>query len=145
MTVVRWNPIAEMDELFRRSLYPQTARGASSEAMAESDFTPLVDIRETEGAYEIDVELPAVDPADVKVDLRDGVLTVRGERRRGELPEGVKQHRAERRHGRFSRAFVLPDDADADAIRARARNGVLEISVAKRAEVQPRSIEIEVH
>lgn len=148
MTVARWNPIAEMDELFRRSLgsqYTPYARTTTGEAMAEADFVPAVDIRETVGSYEIEVELPAVDPADVKVDLREGVLTVRGERRRAEVPEGVKEHRVERRYGRFARAFVLPEDADADSIRAKARNGVLEISVSKRAEVQPRSIEIEVH
>ncbi|HSG90283.1 MAG TPA: Hsp20/alpha crystallin family protein [Pseudomonadales bacterium] len=145
MSTVRWNPIAEMDELFRRSLGPQWNRPAAGEAMAEADFVPAVDIRESADAYEIEVELPAVDPAAVKVDLRESILTVRGERNRPELPEGVKEHRAERRYGRFARAFVLPDDADPDSIRARSRNGVLQISVAKRAEVQPRSIEIEVH
>lgn len=145
MTVVRWNPIAEMDELLRRSFGPQVNRTVAGEAMAEADFVPAVDIRESAGAYEIEVELPAVDPAGVRVDLREGVLTVRGERPAAELPEGVKVHRSERRVGRFARAFVLPDDADADSIHAKARNGVLHITVSKRAEVQPRSIEIEVH
>lgn len=145
MSVARWNPVSDMDEFVRRSLGAQWNRGLANEAMAEADWLPPVDIRESAGSYEIQVELPAVDPADVKVDLREGVLTVRGERTRPELPEGVRQHRAERRFGRFARSFVLPEDADPESIRARANGGVLEISVAKRAEVQPRSIEIEVH
>lgn len=134
-----------MEEALRRSRVPRAARRVAGEAMAGADFVPAVDIRETPEAFEIDVELPGVEPADVTVDLHEGVLSVRGERRVAERGEDVKSHRGERRFGRFARTFLLPESADADAIRARATNGVLTIEVGKRAETQPRSIEVEVH
>jgi HSP20 family protein len=145
MTVVHWNRAREMDQALRRSRVPRAARRVAGEAMAGADFVPAVDIRETEGAFEIDVELPGVEPADVTVDLREGVLSVRGERRRAKREQAARAHRGERRFGRFARTFLLPESADADAIRARATNGVLSIEVGKKAETQPRSIEVEVH
>ncbi|MEE4360061.1 MAG: Hsp20/alpha crystallin family protein [Pseudomonadales bacterium] len=145
MTMMRWNPIADMEALLRDPFGAQFRRPASGESIAAADFLPPVDIREDDAAYVIEIELAAVDPKAVSIELKDGVLSVRGERARPEFDEGVRRHRSERRFGRFARAFQLPEDADPESIQAESRFGVLTIRVHKRAETQPRSIDIEVH
>ena len=125
MSIVRLNPYFAAD---RR-------------AAAES-WTPAADVWETAEAYRIDLEIPSV-PADaVDVAVEDGVLIMSGERNRTERAEGERNHRLERRAGRFSRRFKLPEDADAEAISARVVNGVLEVTVNKQEERKPRRIEV---
>ncbi|MEE4381577.1 MAG: Hsp20/alpha crystallin family protein [Pseudomonadales bacterium] len=145
MTLMRWNPVAEMEAFLRDPLFAPDRRAVSGERLDAADFRPAVDIHEDAEAYVIELELAAVAPEQVQIDLKDGVLSVRGERARPEFAEGVKRHRTERRYGRFARAFVLPEDADPEAIAAKAGNGVLTIRVQKRAETKPRSIPVEVH
>ena len=105
-------------------------------------WQPPVDVMEADDHYRIDVELPAVEAKDVRVQVEDGLLTVSGEREQASVASGRTRH-AERRFGKFQRRFRLPEDADTDAIRAIAAHGVLAITVDKTAKSQPRAIEIE--
>ena len=141
MSIVRWNRGQEMDEFFNR--FADLTRSGWGENLASNDWSPPVDIRETETDFQIDLELPAVQPSDVKVTVKDGVLAVTGERKYEKETKG-KVHRVERRYGRFTRSFRLPETADESRIEANAKDGVLYLKVAKRAEVQPRAIEINV-
>lgn len=141
MSIVRWNPSHELDEFFNR--FGDLSRGNWGENLASSDWSPPVDIRETDSDFQIELELPAVKPEDVKVTVKDGVLAVTGERKYEKETKG-KVHRIERRYGRFTRSFRLPETADESKIEASAKDGVLYLKVAKRAEVQPRAIEINV-
>jgi HSP20 family protein len=142
MSIVRWNPSRELDEFFNR--FVGTRSGASDENLASSDWSPAVDIRETDDDFQIDVEVPAIAAADVKVTVNDGVLTVTGERKYEKEVKG-KVRRVERQYGRFVRSFRLPDNADEGRIEANAKDGVLYLKVAKREEVKPRAIEVKVH
>jgi len=101
-----------------------------------------VDISETDKDYRIEVEIPAIAPENVDVSVRDGVLTVSGERRSESESGQGKRHRVERRWGRFSRSFRLPENVDQNAIEARSKDGVLYLTIAKRGEAQPRKIEV---
>lgn len=141
MSIVRWNPAREFDDFFNR-LAGQRSNG-SDEHLATSDWTPAVDIRETDENFEIDLELPAIPAADVKVTVKDGVLAVTGERKYEKEVKG-KVHRVERQYGRFLRSFRLPENADENRIQANAKDGVLYLKVAKRMEVKPRAIEVTV-
>ncbi len=141
MSIVRWNPSQDMDEFFNR--FADVRGNGWGESLASSDWSPAVDIRETDGEFQIDLELPAVPPADVKVTVKDGVLAVTGERKYEKETKG-KVHRVERRYGRFTRSFRLPETADEGKIEANAKDGVLYLKVAKRAEVQPRAIEVNI-
>ncbi|MEM6710637.1 MAG: Hsp20/alpha crystallin family protein, partial [Pseudomonadota bacterium] len=85
------------------------------------------------------------DMKDINVQVKDGVLTVNGERNRTVQGEGVTRHRLERRYGSFSRSFRLPEDVQVEGISAKAKNGVLALTLAKREEVTPQRIEVEVH
>jgi len=125
MSIVRFNPYFAAD---RRT--------------APEGWTPVADVWETADAYRIDLEIPSVPAEAVDVSVEEGVLIMRGERRRQERSEGDRNHRLERRAGEFSRRFKLPEDADAEAISARVVNGLLEVTVSKRAEKKPHRIEV---
>lgn len=143
MSIVRWNPVREFDGLFGRS--SELANFQNTESA--NVWHPPVDIRETSKSYNIDVEVPAVNPDDIDVSVKDGVLTVSGERKValvGDEQEHGKAYRIERHFGAFARSFKLPEDADESQIKARAKDGVLYLELAKREEVQPRSIKINV-
>ena len=135
MNVVRWSPFRELDHLMQAFEQAPVRR---------ADWLPLVDIRETPEGYEIDVEVPAVAAEDLNVSVADGVLTVSGERRVNASDESEKGrvHRVERRFGRFVRNFSLPDDADHEAIGAESKDGVLYLTIAKRASSVARNIEV---
>ena len=102
------------------------------------DVSPSIDVTENEATIRIDAELPGMKEDDVDVSLRDGVLTIQGEKKseRDETKDDV--HVTERSFGRFQRSFRVPDTIDQDAIEAKMENGVLHITLPKRPEaVQP--------
>lgn len=107
-------------------------------------WVPSVEATETDGNYQIALELPGVNPGDVKVVVRDNVLTVSGERTAATPAEGSKTHIAERVYGSFQRRFTLPKNADGERVSAEFKNGVLLTSIPKREEVKPREIEVKV-
>ena len=133
MNVVRWNPFAELDEFFGR-------RPGGNGWVDGQGWRPAVDIRETDEDYLFEVELPAMNPKDVDVTLRAGILSVSGER--GAVPGDGQVHRQERLQGKFTRSFRLPTDADDEAINASAKDGVITIAVGKRSKAKPRAIEV---
>lgn len=141
MSIVR-RTSRDLDDLF--GWLGDFNRNALGEGLGAVDWTPPVDIRETDDGYRIDVELPAVASEDVKVSVKDGVLLVNGERRYEKETQG-KVHRIERRYGKFTRSFRLPENVDEGKIDASTKNGVLYLTIAKRAEVKPRAIEVKVH
>ena len=128
MNAVRLDPFKEFDRML---------------GMATNDWQPLVDIREAENAYSVELDLPAVEPRDVRVELKDGLLHVSGERALETNDETEHVRHRERCHGKFSRSFRLPKDADADAITATAKNGVVCIAIGKSATAQARAIEVQ--
>ncbi len=138
-TLSIWNPIHEMDELFHNRL--ATVLGGEG---LPSTWSPVVDIEETEKNYEIRAELPGLTKDKVKVTLEGGVLTLSGERDLERKVEGKTFHRVERSHGTFSRSFTLPEDVDPESVVANFKDGLLDIQVAKREEVLPKSIEVRV-
>ncbi len=137
-----WNPARELGQMLNRI---EEGRAVRNGDQANADWSPAVDIRETDGAWLIHIDLPAVKAEDVSVVFQDGVLSVSGERPLdGEATTGTA-HRIERGHGRFNRRFRLPETADDSRIEARTEHGVLRLTVPKREEVKPRAIEVQVH
>ncbi len=139
MNVVRWSPFREFDQMLR-------ALERNSAPVRRADWLPLVDIRETQEAYEIDVEVPAVASEDLEVNVTERVLTVSGERKSASesADEQRQMHRSERRYGKFVRSFQLPQDADVDAITATNRDGVLYLRIAKSVENNVKTIDVKV-
>jgi len=141
MSIVRRSAVRDFDDLF--NWLGDLTRSNWGESTESSDWVPAVDIRESDVEYRFELEVPAVLASDVKVTVKDGVLVVAGERRY-EKETNDKVHRVERRYGRFTRSFRLPENADESKIEASAKDGVLTLKVAKREEVKPRAIEVKV-
>ncbi|HBS50006.1 MAG TPA: glutamyl-tRNA amidotransferase [Rhodobacteraceae bacterium] len=88
-------------------------------------------------SYEIAMELPGVSEADVDLTVENGVLTIRGEKKTHEERKGDTWYFSERQYGAFRRSFRLPEDADADKASAKMTDGVLHVSVPKKAPKAP--------
>ena len=144
MNLVRFEPWSIADLMQRDFDRLATRRfGRSDVETPVSDWAPAVDIIEEKDRFLLLADVPGVAPADIEVSMDDGVLTISGERQieRHEEAEGVS--RFERVSGRFYRRFSLPETADAEGIAARSANGILEVSIPKLPEVQPRRITVE--
>jgi HSP20 family protein len=105
---------------------------------------PAVDVRETENAYILDMELPGRDERDIQVHVDGASLSVesRQEEKCGEQKDDGTFILRERRSSAFSRSFKLPENADPEAVTAAFKNGVLNLEIKKRAEAQKRAIQI---
>jgi HSP20 family protein len=145
MAPVRRDPGREMEDML--DLYRRTVgqpRAGSQEVIATGDWTPRVNIAETDKAFEIKAEIPEVNKEDVKVTVHNGVLTVQGERKLEKEEKGKKFHRIERFYGSFTRSFTLPDNVDETKISASFKDGVLNLQIKKTEEEKPKSIEVKV-
>ncbi|RMH60126.1 MAG: Hsp20/alpha crystallin family protein [Zetaproteobacteria bacterium] len=139
MTLMRWSPWQELETINRQlaRLLDDTGFGTDTAA-----WLPAVDIRETDDELRVLAELPGIEKKDVHVEVREGVLTISGERRYEKDVKEENVHRSERAYGRFSRSFVLPAQVDADKVEARMRNGVLEVRLPKVESAKPKAITI---
>ena len=141
MAVTRFpNPAESFAPLFEEFLRPM-ARGNSGRGLLGA---PEADVVETERDLMVVVDVPGCAPGDIELVLENNLLTISGERK-SQWQEGEERrafHLAERRYGRFSRAFVLPRDVDQDGIRARFENGVLMVTIPKSEKARRRRIEI---
>ena len=125
-------PFAEMDQVFQQLFAPQAA----------AKLVPPVDVVEREDAFELRMELPGVDPAEVEITLHEGVLTVQGEKREPVLAEKELARLRERPHGKFRRQFRFSVSLEENSVSAEHRHGVLTVTLKKQQSAQPRKIEI---
>lgn len=148
MTLVRWDPFRELEEMSERLnrvfSRPATRTTNGKENMTVADWTPSVDISETDGGYLIKAELPEVKKEDVKVTVENGVLTLQGERRQETEEKGRRYHRIERSYGSFVRSFALPESVDESGVKAEYKDGVLNLHIPKSERVKPKAIEVKV-
>lgn len=105
-------------------------------------FSAPVDIIETENDFRLKVDLPGVKKEDVDISVKEGVLTIKAERKEETVDENSKYTRSERHYGSFTRSFSLGDTIDSDKIMANLSDGVLEVSLPRKEEAAPKSIEI---
>ena len=150
MKLVRWNPRAyrpmpmlyeglakTMDELF----------GSSFDRfdLGKFDWEPRVDVEELEDRFEVTAELPGLEKDNMDIEVRDNVLTIKGERKSTEEKNGKRYHVCERTYGSFERSFSLPENVKTDNIEAAYKDGVLKINIPKTEPVKPKEIKIKVH
>jgi len=110
------------------------SRSAEETQENPAAFTPKVNTREGASAYYVEADLPGVKKEDIRVDIRENVLTVSGERRLKAEVHAKEYFRVESSFGIFSRSFTLPDNVDTEKIEVVSENGVLEVVIPKRAE-----------
>jgi HSP20 family protein len=149
MTLIRWEPFRELDDVFARySPFFGRLAAARQPAADEGDvpaWTPVANISETDSEYFVKAELPEVAREDVKVTIDENVITISGERRKEAEHKDERVHRVESFYGRFSRSFRLPEDADVSAVQAESRNGVLKVRVPKLPAPKPKTVEVQVN
>ncbi|MBL8044447.1 MAG: Hsp20/alpha crystallin family protein [Nitrospira sp.] len=150
MAIVRWDPFRELQDMSDRlnRMVSRPANGGSvgqgKEVMTVADWTPTVDISESEAEYAIKAELPEVKREDVKVTVEDSVLTIQGERKQEKDEKGKKYHRIERSYGRFVRTFTLPDSVDESKVKAEYADGILHLHLPKSEKAKPKQIEVKI-
>ena len=136
------SPYAELE--WMRSLFDdllEPAGTADIRSVPRGSY-PLVNIGATDDAVTVYVFAPGVDPASLQVDVEGTLLTVSGRREAPESGDAGTWYRRERFTGEFRRAIALPDGLDPELAEARMRNGVLELKLPKRAEMQRRRIQV---
>ena len=146
MNLVRWNPWREMtsmhNQLNRMFDSPVFSSNRSDEDVSFGLWNPAVDLYEKDESFVITAELAGVDKDKISIDLKDGVLTLSGERSDDSEAKEDSYYRRERTYGKFRRAFSLPADVDSEKIKAEFKDGVLQIEVPKPEERKPKQITI---
>ncbi len=147
--LTRWDPFHEltslqdrMNRLFRESFGPLAT--GREESLTSGSFIPAVDVYEDEHNIVLKMEVPGIEQKDIDIRLEDSVLTVRGERKFEKEEKEENFQRVERRYGSFSRSFTLPHTVDTNNVNADYENGVLKITLAMRAEAQPKQIKVNI-
>lgn len=146
MSLVRYQPWGlmrslhdDLDRLFEQRL------GMDETAGSVANWTPPVDIREEENRFVLNADIPGVKPDNIEVTMENGVLTISGSREETTRDEQNGYRRVERVSGRFFRRFTLPDTANAEGIKAKSHDGVLEVIIPKHERVMPRRISVDVN
>ncbi len=147
MSLVRWNPVRdllglqeEMNMLFD-NFFGLARRG---EDISMIRWTPRVDIVEENGGYELHADLPGLKKEDIKIEIQDNVLTIRGERKLEEEKKDKNFRLTERYYGQFIRSFTLPENVNKDKIEAEFKDGVLTLQIPKLEKAKPKEIEVKV-
>ena len=147
MNMAVWNPFKEMENMLERYTHATGRDLANDEnGLGFVEWSPTVDIEESDDSYLIKADVPGVDKKDIDVRLENGVLSITGEKQvEKETGKGTQRHRTERYSGSFARRFTLPGGVKEDKVDATYRDGVLSLLIPKAEEAKPKSIGIKVH
>jgi HSP20 family protein len=155
MAITRWRPAYEwspfralreledeMNRMFGLTRLPVRER---EEWLLEGIWSPRVDVMQTPDKIVVKADLPGVSKDDLKISIEDSHLTIKGERKKEEEVKEGEYHRVERVYGSFERTFELPATVEADKVEAAYKDGVLEVTLPKKPEAQPKQIAVKVN
>lgn len=146
MPIVRWRPLSDYqnirNEMDRR--FKEFYRPAAEDSEDVCDCYPLVDIKETKDDFIISAEVPGISKEDVKINISDDTLTIKGEKKEQKKEKDHNSLRIERSYGMFQRTFSLPTHVESEKVKAAYKDGVLTITLPKKEEVKPKEISISV-
>ena len=148
-SLMKWRPMDEllprkffrsfwdtdMDDVFESFFEPS--------ALKEFNWAPKVESSRKNGTYVVKAELPGVEAKDIQVTLENGCLTIKGERK---VDKEVKEKKVERRevfYGSFERCIPVPEGLKREGVKAKYRDGVLEVTVPVEEKNPPKKIEVE--
>jgi HSP20 family protein len=138
----RWDPFEELTTL-RTRMDRLWSRMADEEPVL-ANWSPTADIIETRDEILLKAELPGIDEKDIDIQIENGLLTIKGERKAEKETDEKGYHRIERSYGTFLRTFTLPPNVGAEKITANFANGLLEVHMPKKEGAKPRTIKVEV-
>ncbi len=146
MAILRWidpaRELAGMQDRMNRLFEEFFGSREREEGLTGGAWAPVVDIHETDDAVVVAAELPGIARDHVNVEYKDGVLTLRGERKFEKEVKEENYHRIERSYGAFHRSFSIPAPVDDEKISARMKDGVLEIRLPKKEAAKPKQIKV---
>lgn len=144
MKIIRWDPFMDlvplkvrMNRLFEEAFTPR-----EEEDFVASTWNPSVDIYETEKSLVLTAEVPGLDEKDIEIKIEDSTLTLHGDRKFEKETKEDNYHRIERAYGSFYRSFTIPRNIDQDKIKAESENGILKVTMPKKAELKPKKVKI---
>lgn len=142
--LTKWEPFSDLvslrDDMDR---FFETFFGQHPEDR-EGFWTPILDIEESNGNIVVKAEIPGMEKDEIKVSVRNNMLSISGERKQESETRDKTFHRIERSYGKFSRTITLPSEVDADKIKAAYKDGVLNIVLPKPESMKPKQIEVEI-
>lgn len=147
MQLVKWNPRKNVfsvrnriNSLFDDFFYPS---GWEDVPSSLTDWNPIVDIYENDDQIIVKADLPGVEKKDIHVDVKNDVLTIRGERSSESESKKQNYYRRERTLGKFERSLTLPSEVDTEKINASYKDGVLKIEIPKPEGQKPKQITVQ--
>lgn len=147
-SLARWDPFAELDIFggwspFRTlgGIGPRMRR-LLEDSPRTAMLAPVVDVSESDDEYVVSAEIPGANKDDVSVEVNEGILSIRGEKKSEREEKKEKRHYVERSYGSFNRYFRLPSNANADRIDASFKDGVLTITIPKTEESKPKVVSV---
>jgi len=148
MALIRWDPFREMSALQERMnrLFSDVRAQAPvrGEEIVQGAWIPAVDIFETNEAIVLKAELPGITAQDISVEVKDNTLTLKGEKKFEKELKEENYHRVERSYGSFQRAFTLPGTIHQEKVKAKFKDGILEITLPKVEEAKPKQVKVEI-
>ena len=142
-TLTRWSPLRDLAAVEVDVLNRMFESAFTGEPLARGAWIPAVDIYETaDKDVVVKVDLPDVKKEDIKITFENNVLSIEGQREFASSVERDRFHRLERGHGQFRRSFTLPATLDAARVDANYTDGVLTVTLPRRAEAKPKQIQI---
>ena len=148
MAIVRWDPfrdVAALQDRINRIFNDSFGRSPDlDDEVSLYDWRPPVDIYETSDGIVLKVELPGVNKDDVSVEVKDNVLTLKGERLLDPEIKDEHYYRKERSFGKFNRSFSLQEPIKPDLIKAGFKDGVLTVEVPRPEEEKPKQITVNI-
>jgi HSP20 family protein len=132
-----WDPFRVMREMLRWEPFQGAGRTFPS-----ATFSPDFEVKERGDAFLIKADLPGIQEKDLDISCHGNRVTVSGQREEEKLNEGETYYACERSYGSFSRTFMLPENADLDHATAELKDGMLQLTVPKKAEEKAKKISI---
>jgi len=142
MRIINWSPWGELDT-FRRSFERAFGEDHGAEGANQHTWTPSANIYEDENSFTIVLDLPGVEKDGAELNVEEGVLRIKAEKKTPAV-EGKTLLREELTSGAYERTFTIGDTVEEEKITAELKDGVLTISLPKKAEVKPKKIEVKV-
>jgi len=145
MPLIKYTPFADVDDFpTGLRLFQDSVNRLFSDQPGTRPWSPAVDIFETDNELVLKADVPGVDQKDIDIQLENGTLTLKGERKFANEERGKGFHRLERSYGSFVRYFTVPETIDPEHVRADFNSGVLTVTLPKKEIAKPKAIKVQV-
>ncbi|HUK42761.1 MAG TPA: Hsp20/alpha crystallin family protein [Candidatus Acidoferrales bacterium] len=146
MPLVKYSPFVDTDDFpTGLRLFQDTVNRILSDQTASRPWAPAVDIFETDNELVLKADIPGLDQKDIDIQIENGTLSIKGERKFEREEKNKGFHRMERSYGSFVRYFTLPETVDTTQVKADYQNGVLALTLPKKEIAKPRAIKVQVN